>query len=105
MPGWFQTLQVSPMSLVIILLTILFSYGLGYLQFVSMLDLYSWLLSQLQEGVHPVTFSPNDLVNLACHNLERANLVAALQYVTPLHGVQGFVVRDWLEDARFTLVM
>ena len=69
------------MSLVIILLTILFSYGLGYLQFVSMLDLYSWLLSQLQEGVHPVTFSPNDLVNLACHNLERANLVVLSIFV------------------------
>ena len=92
------------MSLVIILLTLLSSYGLSYLQFVGMLDLYSWSPSELQKEVHPATFSPNDLVNLACHNLERANLASALQYVTLLHGVQGRVVRDWLEEARLTLV-
>ena len=69
-----------------------------------MLDLYSRSSSQLQEKVHPATFSPDDLVNLECHSLNRAGLVAALQYVTLLQGVPGRVDKDYLDEARLTFV-
>ena len=78
----------------------LFSYGLSYLQSVLLLDLSSRSPSQLQDEVDPATFSPNDLVNLARHSLDRADLAQAVQYVTLLQGEPGRVARDWLEEAR-----
>ena len=91
------------MSLAISALTLLSSYGLSYLQSLLLLDLSSRSPSQLQEEVDPATFSPNDLVNLARHSLDRADLAQAVQYVTLLQGEPGRVARDWLEEARLTL--